>query len=168
MLDDACAHLVQGRDYFSPELIARVGHATPPAADASFYVRHRRQVVRTDGHREWVEALITPGGRLVVRTGDRLNGLANVGAALGFADVDMDGEVELITSAAHGPGDQLPGDQLRVMRITADGGLRSVWSSERVEGSVMVAGSGDLDGDGIEELLAIEERTDESHLWVVQ
>ncbi|HJL02151.1 MAG TPA: VCBS repeat-containing protein [Polyangiaceae bacterium LLY-WYZ-15_(1-7)] len=165
-LRDACAVPVDGRDYYASELVARVGQPTPPRAPTSFYARVHAPVLRRDGRREAVEVVVTPRGRLVARTGDRAVGLGGYGAAIGVADADQDGALELLASSERALGE---GDALQVLRVREDGGLRSVWREEGLAGSVMVAGAGDLDGDGVPALLAIEERPDETAvLWVVR
>ncbi|MBX3248644.1 MAG: VCBS repeat-containing protein [Myxococcales bacterium] len=166
-LADACAAPVDGRDYYASVLLARVGEASPARAPTSFYARARRAVRRVDGVEADVEAVVTPRGRIVVRTGDRVVGLGGYGAAIGLADVDHDGQAEVLTSSDALVGE---GDQLRLLRVRADGALRAVWQSEPLEGSVLVAGAGDLDADGVEELLAIEEPRGEGRatLWVVR
>lgn len=164
-LDDACAAPVDGRDYYASELLTRVGGRPPERAPTSFYTRERRLVRRAEGSVDAVEVVVTPRGRLVARTGDRTVGLSDYGVALGMADVDLDGSAELVASSSALVG---AGDQLRVLRIRPDGTLLHVWDSPPLEGSVMVAGAGDLDGDGVAELLAIEERDDAAYLWVIR
>lgn len=111
---------------------------------------------------------MTPRGRLAVRTDARVVGVMGHGAALGADDVDGDGQIELLASSDRDLG---AGDVLYLFRVRADGGLRALWRSEPLEGSVMVGGSGDLDLDGAPELLAIEEPRDpngRATLWVVR
>jgi hypothetical protein len=165
---DACALPVDSRDYFASELLARTGHPPPARAPTSFYARVRRTLHRADGTLADVEAVVTPRGRLAVRTDARVVGVMGHGAALGADDVDGDGQIELLASSDRDLG---AGDVLHLFRVRADGGLRALWRSEPLEGSVMVGGSGDLDLDGAPELLAIEEPNDpngRATLWVVR
>lgn len=167
-LPDACALPVDARDYFASELLARTGRPPPARAPTSFYSRVRRTLHRADGTLADVEAVVTPRGRLAVRTDARVVGVMGHGAALGADDVDGDGQVELLASSDRDLG---AGDVLHLFRVRADGGLRALWRSEPLEGSVMVGGSGDLDLDGAPELLAIEEPRDpngRATLWVVR
>ncbi|MEM9067862.1 MAG: VCBS repeat-containing protein [Myxococcota bacterium] len=164
-LADACAMPVDGRDYFASELLPRLQRRPPARAPTSFYTRRAQWVRRTDGSAAWVEVVVTPRGRLVARTGDRDVGLAGFGAAIGMADVDADGNAELLTSSSNLVGS---GDQLTVLRVRETGALRRLWQSGPIEGSVMVAGSGDIDGDGTPELLAIEEQRARAILWVIR
>lgn len=161
---DACAEPVDGRDYFASALLAREGHPSPPAASSSFYARWQGWVRRSDGSVADVEVVVNPRGRLVARTGRREIGLQGHGAALGAGDMDSDGHVEILVSGSQESGD---GDELGLLRLQADGGLRRLWSRE-VGGRVRVAGSGDLDGDGVPSLFAISESNGRSALWILR
>lgn len=164
-LADACAMPVDGRDYFASDLLSRIGQPPPTRASTSFYQRQSRWIRRSDGSADRVEVVVTPRGRLVSRTGDHAVGLAGYGAGVGMADVDGDGNAELIGATSNLIGS---GDKLTVLRIMRNGALRRLWESEPIEGSVMVGGQGDLDGDAAPELLAIEERDRRARLWVVR
>jgi len=161
---DACAEPVDGRDYFASALLAREGHPTPRAASSSFYARWQDQVRRSDGSVADVEIVVNPRGRLVARTGRREIGLQGHGAALGAGDIDADGQVEILVSGSDELGER---DALGLLRLQTDGGLRRLWSEE-VAGGVRVAGSGDLDGDGVPELFAIAEAGARSTLHIVR
>jgi hypothetical protein len=86
-----------------------------------------------------------------------------------MADLDQDGRPELLTSTAASIGE---GDRLVLLRVREDGALLAVWTGDALGGSVLVAGGGDADGDGVEELFAIEEPRGSAgtvaHLWIVQ
>jgi hypothetical protein len=169
-LDDACASFVTGRDWLAAELLGRDGGAAPDPTPAGFYARVSTSVRQADGSDASFEALVTPRGRLGTRVADRRAGLVDVGAALAMADVDGDGAAELLVSAAHPIGE---GDRLRLLRLRPDGALHSVWESAAIEGSVMLAGAGDVDGDGAPELYAVEEPASDNpneraRLWVVR
>ncbi len=164
-LEDACAVPVDARDYFASELMARVGHSTPPRAPTSFLSRRLAQVVRADGTTDRVEAVVTPRGRLVVQTGTRAVGVAGHGAAFGMADLDDDGMLELLASSAAPIGEP---DRLTLYRVTDAGGMRTLWRSDPIAGSVLVGTHGDLDGDGRPELFAIEEGAEGTQLWWVR
>jgi len=49
--------------------------------------------------------------------------------------------------------------------------VTTIWTSEAIEGSILIAGTGDLDADGRPELLAVEEppagEAGNAYLWVV-
>ena len=168
-LEDACAVPVTGRDYFHQAVVARSGGASPAEAPSGFYARGVREAAMPDGSVLRVEAVVTPRGRLAVRAGEHAGGAVGYGAALGMADLDHDGLVELLVSSGAPIGDN---DRLSVLRVRADGGVIAVWSGEPIGGSVLVAGATDLDRDGREELLAIEEpaaaRDARARLWVVE
>ena len=168
-VDDACAVPVTGRDYFNPALTPRAGGAPPVAAPSGFYARAARELPAPDGSVTRVEAVVTPRGRLAVRVGDRAGGAVGYGAALGMTDLEDDGLADLLLSSSAAIGG---GDRLALLRVRADGGVIAVWASEPIEGSVLVAGNADLDDDGRDELLAIEEpppgSSTPARLWIVR
>lgn len=175
-----CAARVEGRDFFD-QVLTR-GDAPEHTAAGHFYAFAERAFATREDEPARFEALVTPGGRLALRVrhvprggdpeavgeGERSVGAVGYGTALAMADVDVDGSAELLTSHAAPAG---AGDQLSMLRALPRGALHVVWRSEAVEGSVWVAAAGDVDGDGLEELLAIEEpASDEgtARLWIVR
>lgn len=166
--DDGCARRTPGRDVFESVLDGTPGAPPPPPASAPFYARRVRHVRQATGELVRYEVTVSAAGRLAVRTPKGRSAAAGYGAALALADVDADGLPEVLASSADPVGQ---GDRLTVLRIRPDGSLVIVWSSERLAGSVLVAGSADVDGDGLEELLAIEEPANgdtNARLWVVR
>ncbi len=181
-LGDACALAVPGHDQFAPRLAAREGgaacpegaqgpHGRPsgPLALAGFYARAARTLRHADGTAQLVEAVVTPAGRLAVQVGGRPGGAVSYGTALALADLEDDGLAELLTSGA-GPAGE--GDHLALLRVRDSAQVVAVWQSDALPGDVWVAASADLDDDGLEELLAVEEpapgSTDPARLWVVR
>lgn len=165
-LADACAHWALGRDYFDSRLATRANTLPPERAPTSFYARSRRIVRRVDGSADPVEVVVSPRGRIVARTGSRTVGVAGYGAALAVADVDQDGSLEVFASLDSPVGE---GDRLHIIRVRPDGSLIRIWMSEPVEGSILLATSADLDADGFEEFLAVEEVEGENaRLWIVR
>ncbi|MCC6876110.1 MAG: hypothetical protein IT378_17510 [Sandaracinaceae bacterium] len=164
-MGDACARLVEGRDFFEPRVLERgVEHETP----GSFYTRVARPIRTAEGGTVLYEAIVTPHGRLAARAGDRPIGAAGYGASLALADLDDDGSPELLTSSARNVG---AGDQLALLRILPRGALHVVWRSPELEGSVLVTCAADVDDDGVEEMLAIEEPAGtgaRARLWVLR
>jgi hypothetical protein len=168
-LEGGCASLAPGRDHFEERLEGPSGVEAPPAAPSPFYVHATRRLRGPDGRVLRYEAVVTPLGRLALRVDERSVAAVGYGTALAMADLDDDGAVELLTSAASPAG---AGDRLALLRASARGGLRVVWRSEPIEGSVWIADRGDLDSDGLEELLAVEEPPDPqrgaARLWIVR
>ncbi|HEY8431835.1 MAG TPA: hypothetical protein VIL20_25825, partial [Sandaracinaceae bacterium] len=168
-IDAGCAELVPGRDFFDDEMV-RLGAEgpTPHGAPGSFFAHAWRALRTREGEVVRYEAIVTPNGRLAVRIGERSVGAVGYGTALAMADLDDDGTAELLAS---GPQPAGGGDRLTLLRAFPRGALHVVWRSEPLAGSVWIASSGDLDADGLEELLAIEEPADpRSHarLWIVR
>ncbi len=177
-----CARLVDGRDFFDNE-VERGGAAAE--VPMHFYALAGRRLEARDGARHHLDALVNPAGRLVLRArvlpppagegeaaqapAEHSAGALGYGTALAMGDIDMDGAAELLLSHAAAAG---AGDQLSLLRMFPRGALRVVWRSEVLPGSVWVAGAGDVDGDGVEELFAIEEPQDptrgRARLWIVQ
>ena len=165
-LADACAQWALGRDYFDSRLATRVNTVPPERAPTSFYTRERRVVRRVDGSADPVEVVVSPRGRIVARTGARNVGVAGYGAALAAADVDQDGSLEVFASLDSPIGE---GDRLHIVRVTPDGSLIRIWMSEPVAGSILLATAADLDEDGFEEFLAVEEvEGANARLWIVR
>ncbi len=162
-LDGSCASRVTGRDHFGERL------AGGERALAPFYARAVRRIRSADGQVLAYEAVVTPLGRLALRAGGRAVGAVGYGTALAMADLDDDGAVELLTSAASPAG---AGDRLSLLRALPRGALLVVWRSEAIAGPIWIAERGDLDGDGLEELFAVEEppdpRSGTARLWIVR
>ncbi len=177
-----CAALVAGRDFFTEGLT----HASAPheAAAANFYAYAFGQFETREGDPTSYEALVTPSGRLALRVRwerppeggsdeapeirERSAGAVGYGTALAMADLDFDGAAELLVSHAAPAG---RGDQLSLLRALPRGALRVMWRGDAVGGSIWVAAAGDVDGDGLPELLAIEEPAagrGRAALWIVR
>jgi hypothetical protein len=86
-----------------------------------------------------------------------------------MADADVDGRVEMLVASPNAVGE---GDRLELLRVRESGAIVSVWSSTPLAGSVLLAAAADVDGDGLEELMAVEEpapgEDGEAHLWIVR
>jgi hypothetical protein len=167
-IDGACVQLQEGRDYFDDVLTFPGAEPATRDLPAFFYARAERRVRTAEGVVIGYEALVTPTGRLSVRAGDRLNSAVGYGTALAMTDLDDDGTMELLTSSTRLAGE---GDQLALVRALPRGTLTVVWRSEILPGSVWITAHGDLDGDGLEELFAIEEprgAQGRARLWIVR
>lgn len=171
-----CARLVTGRDFFDPELSHHA--ATSAEAPAHFYAYAFGRYEARDGAATDYEAIVMPSGRLSIRvraaTGEPARieerGAAAVGygTALAMSDLDLDGTAELLVSHGVVAGS---GDQLSLLRVLPRGTLRVMWRSTPVGGSVWIAATGDADGDGRAEMLAIEEPASgdgRATLWLVR
>lgn len=169
-LADGCAVPAAGRDYFRAQIAGREDRGVvPDPSPASFYARVSDAVRQPNGAMLAFEAVATARGRLATRVGAQRDAAAGFGAALAMADLDGDGMPELLASSDASIG---AGDRISILRVRPTGTVVSIWQSEPLAGSVLIAASADVDGDGAPELLAIEEPplgTDApARLWVVR
>lgn len=87
--------------------------------------------------------------------------LEGVGAGLALADLDGDGEPELVASDAAAAGE----DRIRVLRLP---GGEPLHASARLPGSILAGASADLTGDGLDDaVLAAELPGGGTELWLV-
>jgi hypothetical protein len=85
-----------------------------------------------------------------------------VGAGFALADLNGDGEPELVASSAE-PG---PGDRVRVLRLFP--ATETVFQSQAVPGAILAAAAGDLTGDGVDDaVLAAVQPGGETRLWLL-
>ena len=171
-----CGRLVDGRDFFD-DVVTREGE--PHQAPAHFYSYAAGQFETAAADAVGVEVAVTPGGRISARvsqtpqgataTPARAVGASGYGTALAMSDLDLDGAPELLVSSASAEG---AGDQLSMLRALPRGVVHVVWRSEPIAGPIWTAAAGDVDGDGLDELIAIEEpldpRTRSATLWIVR
>jgi len=125
----------------APESVA-APRFTPPAARydavASF------DLVRPDGSARPAHAAREPGGKLAVRLGDASVTLEGVGAQVALADLDQDGELEVIGSGlAQDEDDAVTiwswdgrGDPRERMKLPAPGGVRAICACPPEAGGV--------------------------------
>ena len=165
-IDRGCARLSDGRDFFDETIVPFAEEGTPHVAAAPWYAHAARRLRTPEGTTLDYEAMVNTQGRLALRVEGRPNSRIGFGTALAMTDLDDDGTAELLAS-----GPTAAGDQLTLLRALPRGALNVVWRSEPIEGSIWIAESGDLDGDGAMELFAIEEPAGpagNARLWVVR
>lgn len=172
-----CAELVQGRDFYD-QILTRAD-ATQLEAPGNFFAHVFGRFADREGGAATVEALVTPHGRMAVRLTNevaegaperapRSVGAVGYGAALAMTDLDFDGAPELLASTASQSGE---GDALVLMRAYPRGALHVLWRSDPTTGPIFAAAAGDVDDDGLDELIAVEEpleRRGGARLWIVR
>lgn len=77
--------------------------------------------------------------------------LDDAGTAFELADLDGDGDVELISSLYRPPGD---GDVLSVRTLRADGSTRALFKGDALRGGIVAIATGDYNGDGLPDVAA--------------
>jgi hypothetical protein len=152
--------LADGRAFFERP----AGDALPADWPGRYWAaRCRADLVDREGRPLRIDAVLGSGGALsatvTVRcdsdeecTPERRFSLSKVGVAFALADVDRDGNPEVITSAANPPGDA---DTVRVFSLPTSGAKVGKPVFERdFSGGVAGLAAADLDGDGDTEVIA--------------
>jgi hypothetical protein len=91
--------------------------------------------------------------------------LRSFGTAAAITDLEDDGRAEVLLSSDQDPW---TGDELTLIRIDPEGIAQGREQIGRVEGSVWVAGAGDVDNDGLQELLAVAQLPGSAELLVIE
>jgi hypothetical protein len=134
------------------------GATLAPGLPTTFYRLASARVASSAGPRYYAAA-VDAAGRLQLYDGSLRKTLATlngVGDVFDIADLDDDGQLELITSSAAERGWE---DRLAVYRLRRDRQLRLLWRSARLRGRITALTHGDLDGDGkLEIVAALRER----------
>jgi hypothetical protein len=106
----------------------------------------------------------------LLRPGDKAawSVVSGAGTAFALADVDADGTPELAAAAYRAPG---TGDVLTIYRLGADGAARAARRGTAVAGGVAALAGGDLDGDGVADVVAAVRSADAApryELWLLE
>lgn len=111
-------------------------------------------------------ATVLADGTVALEWNDRqVSVIGPFGTALAVTDVDDDGRPEVLLSSDRDPW---TGDELTVVRLDLDGEGATREQIGRVDGSVWVAGAGDIDDDGLRELLAVSQAPAAAQLLVIE
>ena len=160
------ANAVVGRNYFDG---ASVGGEDALSINGPFYDAHCASIVNAEGAGERYMSYVGLDQALQIHCVEPVGectqnnvSLADVGYAHRIADIDNDGRLEVITTAATVPGG---GDAILVRSLF---GEREVQRLEhRFAGSVTSIAVGDLDGDGSLEVIAVLRYQDRVNLWLL-
>lgn len=149
--------LLPGRNYFADPVDPRSGPVL-----GRYGVRCRDGLVEADGHPLRVRADLSIANKLGISVercaavGLGCSAVAaaeygSVGTAFEIADVDRDGKPEVIFAGAGAPGDP---DTLKVVSIGDDEKRKPKLRKAFTAGGIAGITSGDVDGDGDEEVIA--------------
>jgi hypothetical protein len=158
LCEDTFGALSRGRNYFEASDVRwPEGAAQPPIARQFYAVQCRSDIVDTNGCPTDVMAVSAVEGKLSVRADTTCPSGANVdpmstsidreldsiGVAVAVADIDNDGDIEVITS-----GETAPGDPDRVSIHTWTGDRKKQLFTREFMGGVAAIAAADIDGDG--------------------
>lgn len=119
--------------------------AAPHPGRAAFALLH------ADDAAEILDAALAPVGRV-----------EGVGAGFALADVNGDGEPELVASSA----EPAPEDRVRVLRLAP--AAETLFQSQPVPGAIRAAAAGDLTGDGADDVVLAALQPDGStRVWLL-
>lgn len=149
------AYAAEGADYFMSSTITLHPARGVPHA---FYALKSIALRSANGAQHEYAAVVDLGGELRLLDGSLQQVIATLqraGVAFALADLNGNGELNLISSAASDLSDK---DRLSIYRVTVPGGeLRQIWRSMPVDGKIITLTHGDFDGDGRVEVVAIVE-----------
>jgi len=135
-----------------PAALLRSGRLLQGAAAAPRPGRAAFAVLRADGVAELLTANLEGVGAPVEA----------VGAGFALADVDGDGEPELVASST------AVGESDRVRLVRPGSRPEVVYQSPPVPGAILAAAAGDLTGDGLDDaVLAAEQPDGETRIWLL-
>ena len=164
LCDGTFGELAKGRNYFEASAVRWAEGAAQPPIARQFYAAHcRADIVDANGCP--TEVLVVAGveGKLFVRadstcpagaTVDPMSTsvdreLEDAGVAVEVADIDNDGDVEVITS-----GETAPGDSDRVSVYSWVGDKRKQLYTREFMGGIAAIAAADVDGDGDTDVVA--------------
>ena len=117
----------------------------------SFYGLSATQIASAKGPRRYAAALDVKG-RLYIYDGKlsrTIGSSAGIGVGFALADIDDDGQLDVLSSEPVGPEDQ---DRVSVHRLSG-AQLTQLWRSSELGGRVLAIAHGDLDGNGKQEIV---------------
>lgn len=172
--------LAQAADGDGPRVFFLKGGRGTPSLAARFYLDREdgrpkplralpplvRDLVQVPGSSEnflWVDEEGRLGGRTKTKSVS-FSTMERVGDRISLGDFDADGEFEVVTTSAAGPGEP---DRLRVLALTPDfANARLLFQHGLSGGSIVAQGTGDFDLDDRADVFLVEESAQgEALLW---
>ena len=160
-----CTTMTPGRNTFQTSAIP-CGSLEETPTVAPFMAMAEEIVPQPEASPRLAAATAQADGTVVLRWNDHVVArIGTFGTALAISDVNDDGIAEVLLSSDRDPD---TGDELTILRLSEDGLSASREQLRDISGSVWVASSGDIDNDGLRELLAISQGRAGAELLVIE